>query len=161
MPPATQARSRSLLSFPFYFLLSFSIQPWLFFWPKRGKSFVYTFVLYTNASSPGLFIGAALKHPSSLRGAQLLGSGSYYTPKEIVEIFSQILGKKATFLQVDADEYKGTLPPAVAAEYLDNQLFVEDPGYFLGASLEPTLTLLDANPTTWAEFLTKNASAWD
>ncbi|OAA75566.1 NAD(P)-binding domain protein [Akanthomyces lecanii RCEF 1005] len=108
-----------------------------------------------------LFIGAALKHASSLRGAQILGSGSYYTPKEIVDTFSQVLGKKATFLQVSADEYKSTLPPAVAAEYLDNQLFVEDPGYFLGASLEPTLTLLDARPTTWAEFLKKNASAWD
>jgi hypothetical protein len=109
----------------------------------------------------GLFVGAALKHAGSLREAQILGSGSYYTPKEIVDTFSQVLGKKAVFVRVSPENYKASLPQAVAAEYLDNQLFVEDPGYFLGASLEPTLKLLDAKPTTWVEFLKANASAWD
>jgi hypothetical protein len=52
------------------------------------------------------------------------------------------------------------LPPAIAEEYLENQLFVEDPGYYLGEPLEPSLKLLDSKATTWEEFVQKNVSAW-
>lgn len=29
------------------------------------------------------------------------------------------------------EQYKASLPPAVADEYLENQLLVEEPGYYL------------------------------
>lgn len=96
----------------------------------------------------------------SLNGKQVLGSPKYHTAEEIVDIFAKVTGKKATFIQVTPEQYKASLPEAVAQEFLENQLFVEDPGYYLGASLEPSLKLLDASPVTWAEFVKKNAAAW-
>jgi hypothetical protein len=89
-----------------------------------------------------------------------LAASAYYTPQEIVNIFSRVTGKKASFVQVSAEQYKASLPPAIADEYLENQLFVEEPGYYLGEPLEPSLKLLDSKPTTWEEFVKKNVSAW-
>lgn len=103
---------------------------------------------------------AALKHKGELKNHQILAAAKYYTPQEIVDIFSRVSGHKATFIQLDAEQYKAALPPAIALEYLENQLFVADPGYYLGESLEPSLKLLDAQPATWDEFVRKNVSAW-
>lgn len=77
-----------------------------------------------------------------------------------MDTFSKVTGKKAVFIQVSSEQYKASLPPAVATEYLENQLFVEEPGYYLGESLEPTLKLVDSKPTSWEEFVKKNVSAW-
>lgn len=108
----------------------------------------------------GLFVKAALKHGDKIKNKQILAATKYYTPDEIVETFSKVSGKKAVFIQVSSEQYKASLPPAVAQEFLENQLFVEEPGYYLGESLEPSLGLLDSKPTTWAEFVQKNVSAW-
>ncbi|PKX88347.1 NmrA/HSCARG family protein [Aspergillus novofumigatus IBT 16806] len=103
---------------------------------------------------------AAIKHADQLKNKRILAAAKYYTPEEIVDTFSQVSGKKAVFIQVSPEQYKASLPPAVAEEYLENQLFVEEPGYYLGEPLEPSLKLLDSKPTTWAEFVQKNVSAW-
>ncbi|CAI7572424.1 unnamed protein product [Penicillium bialowiezense] len=118
------------------------------------------FPLFDAAQDTGLFVKAALKHKGQVKSNQILAAAKYYTPQEIVDIFSQVTGKKAVFIQVDAEQYKASLPSAVAMEYLENQLFVADPGYYLGEPLEPSLKLLDAQPTTWDEFARKNVSAW-
>jgi uncharacterized protein YbjT (DUF2867 family) len=110
--------------------------------------------------SIGLFVKVALKHAGELKNKQVLAAAAYYTPQEIVDTFSRVTGKKASFVQVSAEQYKASLPPAVADEYLENQLFVEEPGYYLGEPLEPSLKLLDSKPTTWEEFVKKNISAW-
>lgn len=103
---------------------------------------------------------AALKHTSELKDKRILAATKYYTPEEIVDTFSSVSGKKAAFIQVSAEQYKASLPPAIAEEYLENQLFVDDPGYYLGQPLEPSLKLLDSKPTTWEEYVKKNVSAW-
>lgn len=118
------------------------------------------FPLFDAAQDTGLFVKAILKHADELPGKRILAAASYYTPDEIVDTFSKVSGKKAVFIQVSPEQYKASLPPALAEEYLDNQLFVENPGYYLGESLQPSLKLLDSKPTTWAEFVKKNVSAW-
>jgi hypothetical protein len=105
-------------------------------------------------------VKAAIKHAEQLKNKQILAAAKYYTPEEIVDTFSKVTGKKAVFIQVSPEQYKASLPPAIAEEYLENQLFVEDPGYYLGEPLEPSLKLLDSKPTTWEEFVQKNVSAW-
>lgn len=104
---------------------------------------------------------AAIKHATQLKNKQILAAEKYYTPEEIVDAFSQVTGKKAVFVQVTPDQYKASLPPTMAQEFLENQQFVEDPGYYLGEPLEPSLNLLDSAPTTWPEFVKKNVSAWN
>jgi hypothetical protein len=108
----------------------------------------------------GLFVKVAIKHAVQLKDKQVLAAAKYYTPQEIVDIFSRVTGKTAVFLQISPEQYKASLPAAVATEYLENQLFVEEPGYYLGESLEPTLKLLDSKPTTWEEFVKRNVSVW-
>lgn len=119
------------------------------------------FPLFDPAEDTGLFVKAAIKHATQLKNKQILSAEKYYTPEEIVDAFSQVTGKKAVFVQVTPDQYKASLPPTMAQEFLENQQFVEDPGYYLGEPLEPSLNLLDSAPTTWPEFVKKNVSAWN
>jgi hypothetical protein len=109
---------------------------------------------------PGLFVKAAITHSDKLNNKQILAAAKYYTPDEIVETFSKVSGKKAVFIQLPSEQYKANLPPAIANELLENHLFVKEPGYYLGESLEPSLNLLDSKPATWADFVEKNASLW-
>lgn len=103
---------------------------------------------------------AILKNSDSLQGKQILEASDYYTAEEIVATFSKVTGKRAVFIRVTPEQYKASLPEKVAQEYLENQLFIEDPGYYLGKSLEPSLKLLDSKPTSWAEFVEKNSASW-
>jgi uncharacterized protein YbjT (DUF2867 family) len=119
------------------------------------------FPLFDPAENTGLFVKAAIKHADQLKNKQILAAAKYYTPEEIVDVFSQVTGKKAVFVQVTPEQYKAPLPPNMAQEFLENQQFVEDPGYYLGEPLEPSLKLLDSAPTTWPEFVKKNVSAWN
>ncbi|KAJ5133778.1 hypothetical protein N7526_005143 [Penicillium atrosanguineum] len=118
------------------------------------------FPLFDAADNTGLFVKAIIKHADQLKNKQILAAAKYYTLEEIVDTFTQVTGKKATFIQITPDQYKAVLPPAVAQEFLENQLFVEDPGYYLGEPLEPSLKLLDSEPTTWSDFVKKNVSTW-
>lgn len=108
----------------------------------------------------GLFVKAAIKHADQLTGKQLLAASGYYTAEEVLKTFSEVSGKKATLVQVTPDQYKAALPASIAEELLENHLFIEDPGYFLGEPLDETLKLLDSKPTDWAQFVKKNISAW-
>jgi hypothetical protein len=69
-----------------------------------------------------------------------------------------VTGKKTHYVQVTPEQYKSFLPPAVAEEYLENHLFIEDPGYYNGASLKESLDLLEDKPTTWKEFIKKSGA---
>lgn len=95
-----------------------------------------------------------------MQGKQILAADAYYTPDEIVSTFTKVTGKKAVFVHVTGEQYKAALPPAIAEELFENQLFVENPGYYLGESLDPSHKLLDRKPTTWAEYVEKNAAVW-
>lgn len=103
---------------------------------------------------------ATMKHAGELKNKRILAATKYYTPEEIVEIFSRVSGKKAVYIQVSNEQFMATLPSNVAPEHLDNQLFIEDPGYYLGEPLEPSLKLLDSKPVTFEDFVRKNLSAW-
>lgn len=115
--------------------------------------------MVTNAVV-GLFVKAAIKHADQLKGKQLLAASGYYTAEEVLKTFSEVTGKNATFIQATPDQYKAALPASIAEELLENHLFIENPGYFLGEPLDETLKLLDSKPTDWAEFAKKNISAW-
>lgn len=62
-------------------------------------------------------------------------------------------GEKTAFMQVSPEQYHGYLPANVAQEMLETHLFIENPGYYAGESLEESLQLLEEKPTTWKEFV--------
>ncbi|KAE8149365.1 NAD(P)-binding protein [Aspergillus avenaceus] len=129
------------------------------FYPVDGAK--AKFPLFDAASDTGLFVKAVLKHASELNdGKQVLEAAGYYTAEEIVATFSEVTGKKAVFVPVSGEQYKAVLPPAVAQEFLENHLLIEEPGYFLGKSLDDSLKLLDEKPTSWADYVKKNISTW-
>ncbi|KAH7311883.1 putative nucleoside-diphosphate-sugar epimerase [Rhexocercosporidium sp. MPI-PUGE-AT-0058] len=103
-----------------------------------------------------LFVKAAIKNQSKVPGNQILAAADYYTPEQIVAEFTEVTGKKDNFVQVPSKVYKSFLPPAIAHEMLENHLFVEEPGYYAGRSLEESHALLDGKLITWTDFLKRN-----
>lgn len=110
---------------------------------------------------PGLFVKAAIKHYPDQVGNQILAASQYISPNQLVADFSDVVGKPASFSQVPGDVYKSFLPPAVAEEMYENMLLLEDPGYYNGADLAPTLALLDREPTSWKDFVKANRARWE
>ncbi|KAF5861644.1 hypothetical protein ETB97_012731 [Aspergillus alliaceus] len=114
------------------------------------------FPLFDAAEDTGKFIKAIIKNREKLLGKQVLGATDYYTPERIVEEFQEITGQKAKYLQIPPEDFKAAYPPTIAAEFLENHLFIEEPGYFNGASLEKSLEILEEGTTSWREFLKKS-----
>lgn len=108
----------------------------------------------------GKFVKAAIKNASALSGKRVFAATDYYTPERILAEFEEVTGKKTRFAQISGEQYKSFLPEFMAQEMLENHLFIENPGYYNGASLKESLDLLDEKPTTWKEFLEKNAGAF-
>lgn len=48
----------------------------------------------------------------------------------------------------------------MAQELLENMLLFDDVGYYGGADLTESLSLLDERPTSWREFVEKNKAKW-
>ncbi|KAI8649261.1 NmrA domain-containing protein [Fusarium keratoplasticum] len=116
------------------------------------------FPLFDAASDTGKFVKPALKDPQSFKGKHILAATDYYTPERVLSEFEEVTGKKTKYVQVSAEQYKSFLPAAMAEEMLENHLFVEEPGYYNGASLEESLSVLEDKPTTWKEFITKSGA---
>lgn len=106
----------------------------------------------------GESVKAAIKNAAALNGKWILAATDYYTPGRIVAEFEEVTGKKATYMHVSAEQYKSFLPAEMAEEYLENHLFVEDPGYYNGASLKESVDLVEEKPTTWKEFIKKSGA---
>lgn len=104
----------------------------------------------------GLFVKPALKDPEALNGKRILAATDYYTPQRILAEFEEVTGNKTRYVHASAERYKSALPEAVAEELYENHLFIENPGYYNGASLQESLILLDKKPTTWKEYVEQN-----
>lgn len=102
---------------------------------------------------------AALKNADSLQGKRLLEASGYYTAEEIVGIFSNVTGKKAKFIQVSPEQYRESMHKRMDLEFSEH--FVGDSGHYPDKILESSLKLLDSQPTTWPEFVKRNAAFWN
>ncbi|KAH8697113.1 NmrA family transcriptional regulator [Talaromyces proteolyticus] len=116
------------------------------------------FPLFDAVSDTGKFVTAAIKNRSTVLGKHIYEAVDYYSPSRIVSEFTEATGKKASWTQIPGDNYKAFLPAAVAQEFLENHLLLEDPGYYASANLEESLALVQQQPTTWKEFVTNNVA---
>ncbi|KAL4942447.1 hypothetical protein BDV06DRAFT_222122, partial [Aspergillus oleicola] len=110
----------------------------------------------------GKFVAIALKNPTKTSGSQILAAADYYTSTRILQEFEEVTGHKTRFVKVDNETYKSFMPGYLGLEMLENHLFVENPGYYNGRSLEESQSLLSEagfKPTTWKEFLEANKGA--
>ncbi|KAH7142937.1 nmrA family transcriptional regulator [Dactylonectria estremocensis] len=116
------------------------------------------FPLFDPANDTGKFVKPALKDPQSFNSRQVLAATDYYTPERILSEFEEVTGKKAKYVQVSAEQFKSFFPEAMTEEMLENLLFIEEPGYYNGASLQESLSILEDKPTTWKEYIKKSAA---
>ncbi|KAL4906691.1 hypothetical protein BDW74DRAFT_150966 [Aspergillus multicolor] len=136
---------------------------------RKGDDGVYTLAYPVNEGSKfplvdiegdfGKYVGSALKNPTKTQGVQILAASDYYTPTRILSEFEEVTGHKTRFVQIDYETYKSFMPGYLGLEMLENHLFIEEPGYFLGRSLKESQELVaDAGfkLTSWKEFLEKN-----
>ncbi|KAJ5214507.1 hypothetical protein N7449_001676 [Penicillium cf. viridicatum] len=111
------------------------------------------FPLLDAPADTGKFVKSIIKNREKLLGKHVLGATDYYTTGQIVAGFSEVTGKKASFVQLTAEQYTAALPPILAPALLESHLFIENPGYFAGESLTESLAILEEKPTTWKEFV--------
>ncbi|KAF2621513.1 NmrA family transcriptional regulator [Macroventuria anomochaeta] len=116
------------------------------------------FPLADTVEDTGKFVKAIIKNRDATLGKQILGAENYYTPEQIRSGLEAATGKKTIYTQLSAEQYKGFLPPSVAEEFLENHLFIEEPGYFNGADLKESHEILEDKLTTWKDFITKSGS---
>ncbi|KAF4307346.1 NmrA-like protein [Botryosphaeria dothidea] len=114
------------------------------------------FPLVDIAEDTGKFVKAIIKDREKMLGKQIFGAADYYTPEQILTEYEEVSGKKTRFVQVSNEQYKKFLPEPIAEEMLENHLFIEDPGYYDGASLDGSLGLLEERPVSWKEFVGRN-----
>lgn len=96
-------------------------------------------------------------------GKQLLAAADYYTPTRILAEFEEVTGGKTNYVKLDAATFEGFFPSPMGVELLENHLFIEEPGYYAGKSLDESHELLGKvglKPATWKEFLVKNKGAF-
>ncbi|KAF9891679.1 hypothetical protein FE257_003691 [Aspergillus nanangensis] len=154
---------------PGYFMSNFSAYGMI----RKDNNGVYTlaypvsetakFPLLDISADLGKFVLAAMKKRTELLGAQVLAADNYYTPLQILSGFEAVTGKKTRYSQVGAEAYKAFMPPELAEELLENHLFIEDPGYYNGRSLDAShelLSELGLKTTSWREYVEKHKGAF-
>jgi uncharacterized protein YbjT (DUF2867 family) len=110
----------------------------------------------------GLFVKAAIKNRASVLGQRIHASVAYYTPQQIVDDFSAVIGKPTVFMKIPEEVFKSFLPEEKAQEIYETvMLFQKDVGYYAGADLVDSLKLLgDEKPTEWKDYAAKNLEQW-
>ena len=108
----------------------------------------------------GKFVKAAIKGFPSTANKQIYEAADYYSPARMLSEFSEVIGKPARVNTVSHETFKSFLPPGGAQELLENFLLLQSPGYYAGADLSESLSLLDEKPVSWKEFVTQNKAKW-
>ncbi|KAG6042121.1 hypothetical protein E4U41_005669 [Claviceps citrina] len=131
--------------------------------PEGVKAHEAQLPLLDAAADTGLFVKAAMKHFPDTAGRRILAATAYYTPARIVAELEEVTGRQVAYVESPHDFFKSFLPPHAAQELLENMLLLQDPGYYAGADLQPSLELLgeDDKPTTWKAFAQKHKSNWE
>ncbi|KAI8932418.1 hypothetical protein NX059_010604 [Plenodomus lindquistii] len=111
------------------------------------------FPMFDAERDTGKFVAGILHSSAHPSNAHVLGATDYYTPTQIMDIIASVTGKQTKFVQVPAEVYKSFLPEFMAQEMLENHLFMEEPGYYNGESLDKSHELVKGKLTTVEEYL--------
>jgi len=119
--------------------------------------------LFDASGDTGKWVKAILLKPEQTMGKQVLGSGKYYTPEQIIEQFKEVYpesGKAAKFVELTPEQFKtglkmAGLPEMAHEEMYQNMVLMPRYGYYGGADLQWSNDLLDEKATTWKEFITQ------
>lgn len=137
----------------------------------------YNFALPVPTNSPiplldteadtGKFVKGILLHREKVLGARIYGATDYYTPEQIIAGFQAVkpeAGKGGAAREVPAEMFKKILgskglPEPLQEELLQNMQLMPQFGYYGGASLEDSRSIVGEPLTTWKDFVAK-APIW-
>ena len=78
----------------------------------------------------GKFIGAILAEPDKFEGKTLCAATRLYSMEEMVAALTKSTGQKVVYRQVPSDEFRASLPEAIADIFLEAFGFYDEFGYF-------------------------------
>jgi uncharacterized protein YbjT (DUF2867 family) len=116
--------------------------------------------LFNVRDDLGKFVNAAIKH-DDFRGKRIYACTDYYTPNRLVSEFSEVIGQPAEYEQVPDDVFRSWMSAEHGQEMLENMKLLDDPGYYGGADLKETQSILDKKPTSWKEFVQTYRERWE
>ncbi|RDW73224.1 hypothetical protein BP6252_07131 [Coleophoma cylindrospora] len=143
---------------------------------KMGPTFGMGLPIPTNSPIPmfnaqgdaGKFVKGILLNREKLLGERIYGATEYLTVEEIVKQFSEVFpedGKDAKAIELPHEAFLSALeakgmPKFVQEELLENMRLMAEFGYYGGASLDESHSILVDKLTTWKEFC-KAAKAFE
>ncbi|KAF7556401.1 hypothetical protein G7Z17_g1454 [Cylindrodendrum hubeiense] len=143
----------------------------LFEWIKKNEDGGYTLALPIspeNGQIPlldagrdvGKFVAASIANYPKTLGSRIYAATDYYTPSQVAAAFSEVIEKPAVAVQIPDELFKSFMPPGQEQELLENMKLLEDPGYYAGADLKESVSLLREKPITWKAFAEENKAKW-
>ncbi|KAE9368418.1 NmrA-domain-containing protein [Stipitochalara longipes BDJ] len=119
--------------------------------------------LLDTADDTGKFVKGILNNREKTLGQRIYGATNYYTIDEIVKEFKEQYpeaGKTAKSAELPHEVFKGIMmktgaPETSAEELLQNMRLMNEFGYYFGASLDESHSILSDKLTTWKEFMHK------
>jgi uncharacterized protein YbjT (DUF2867 family) len=117
--------------------------------------------LLDTAGDTGKFVKGILLNREKTLGKRIYGATDYYTLGQMVEQFKELYpeaGKTAKIAELPHQVFKDILgksgmPEEEAEELLQNMRLMNEYGYYGGASLDESHTILVDKLTTWKEFM--------
>lgn len=102
-------------------------------------------------------MAAALRNSDTFSGRRILAAERFYSAREIMELFSQAIGKKGVFRQVTPVEFRDLAPEGCGVEYMSTHLVIDEYGYFVGGKeeLNESLKVVQGNPSSLVEYFTR------
>ncbi|KAG0651199.1 hypothetical protein D0Z07_2002 [Hyphodiscus hymeniophilus] len=119
--------------------------------------------LLNTVDDTGKFVKGILLNREKTLGARIYGATAYYTLTEIVKEFQEVFpeaGKSAKAVELPHEVYKGALgqagmPESAQEELLQNMRLLNEFGYYGGAKLDESHSILVDKLTTWKEYAAK------
>jgi len=119
--------------------------------------------LLDTADDTGKFVKGILLNREKALGMRVYGATDYYTVAEIIKEFQEAFpeaGKSAKAVELPHEVFKGALamsgmPAEGQEELLQNMRLMNEFGYYGGAKLEESHSILVDNLTTWKEYMAK------
>ena len=109
---------------------------------------------------PGKYTKVALKNFPAFVGKRILAAHHYYSSPEIIEQWTEMTGKKLTYVPLSPDVFKSFLPPNGANELLETFFLMAGEGYYGGADLSESNEQLDEPATTWRQYVEAHKDEW-
>jgi len=119
--------------------------------------------LLNTADDTGKFVKGILLNREKTLGMRVYGATAYYSVAEIVKEFQEVFpeaGKSAKAIELPHEVFKGALaksgmPAEGQEELLQNMRLMSEFGYYGGAKLDESHSILVDKLTTWKEYMAK------